>query len=189
MGDGTDTDADSAQSSGNTEPAAVIGRRTELIAVCGLPGVGKSTISERIAKRLDATRLRTDGVRKELYSDPTYSTQESRAVYRTVFDRARAALTDNRTVVVDASFADRQYRETASDVADDCGVPFRLLRVECDEAEVLDRIERRDDISDADVEVYYEMAGAFDPIERECLRIDNSGPLDATLTRLESLLP
>jgi predicted kinase len=167
----------------------VIGRQTELIAVCGLPGVGKSTISERISERLDTNRLRTDAVRKELYSDPTYSTQESRTVYRAVFDRARKALAEDRTVVVDASFADRQYRETASNVAGDCGVPFRLLRVECDEAEVLDRIEHRDDISDADVEVYHEMAGAFDPIERECLRIDNSGPLDATLARLDSLLP
>lgn len=178
----------SLQSPPGAGAGPAIGTQTELIAVCGYPGVGKSTVSERLTGHLDAKRLRTDAIRKELFDEPCYSSEESRTVYRTAFDRARDALESNRTVVVDASFANRRHRDLAKQVALDCDVPFRLLKVECEESEVVRRIEHREDISDADVEVYYKIREEFDPIEQDHYRIDNSETLEGTLRQLDSLL-
>lgn len=179
----------SLQSPPEARASAVLGTQTELIAVCGFPGVGKSTVSERVTDRLGAKRLRTDAIRKELFDEPCYSAEESRTVYRTAFERARETLESNQSVVVDASFANKRHRDVAKQVALDCGAPFRLLKVECEESEVVRRIEQRDDISDADVDVYYEIREKFDPIKQDHYLIDNSEALDATLRQLDSLLP
>lgn len=166
-----------------------LGTGTQLVAVCGFPGVGKSTVSEHITDALDATRLRTDAVRKELFDEPTYSSAESRTVYETTFKRARRSLEAGETVVVDASFSNRRYRDSAKGVALDCGVPFHLVKVDCEESTTVSRIERRDGISDADVDVYYEVREGFDPIERDHVRIDNSGTWERTREQVDALLP
>jgi predicted kinase len=165
-----------------------LGTGTELVGVCGFPGVGKSTVSEHITEALGATRLRTDAVRKELFDEPTYSSAESRTVYEATFERARELLENGETVVVDASFSNEQYRDTATEVAVDCGVPFHLVKVDCAEETTVSRIERRDGISDADVAVYYEVRDGFDPIERDHVRIDNSGSWERTREQVDELL-
>jgi predicted kinase len=169
--------------------AQTFGAEPELIIVCGYPGVGKSTVSEFLADELDGKRFRSDAIRKELFSNPTYTTEESETVYGTAFERARDRLTEGQTVVLDASFASKHHREQAQAIANDCSVPFRLVHVACNEKEVLARIKRRDGISDADIEVYYEVREGFDPLERDCLEIDNSDTWKSTEQFLETLLP
>jgi predicted kinase len=187
MGDHSETET--ARKPADNPATPVLGDETELLAVCGFPGVGKSTVSAYLTDTLDGTRLRTDEVRKELFPDPTYSTSESITVYKTACERAREALADGQTVVLDASFATDHYRDLAETVATECDVPFRLVRVACDEQEVLTRIRRRDGISDADVEVYYKIKESFEPLERDHVTIDNSGAWDETVTTIESYLP
>ena len=53
-----------------------------LVALCGLPGVGKSTVAGYVTEQLDAVRLRTDVVRKELFDEPQYTAEETESVYR-----------------------------------------------------------------------------------------------------------
>lgn len=168
--------------------AAVLGKQTELIAVCGFPGVGKSTVSEKLRDDLDAKRLRTDAIRKELFDDPTYSTEESRIVYQTAFDRTRETLEAGQTVVFDASFANKRHRDIARQVAIECNVPFRLLKVDCEESEVVRRIEQREDISDADVDVYYQIREKFEAIEQDHFRINNSDSWEQTARQLNTLI-
>lgn len=183
------SEPDSTTLSPQVSTTSTLGTVTELIVVCGYPGVGKSTVSEYLADELDGKRFRSDAIRKELFSDPAYSTEETKTVYGTAFERARDRLTDGQTVVLDASFASKHHREQAQNIADDCGVPLRLINVTCNEEEVLTRIERRDGISDADIEVYYEVRDGFDPLETDYLEIDNSETWKSTEQFLESLLP
>ena len=157
-----------------------------LVAVCGYPGVGKSTVAETLTEWLDATRLRTDAVRKELYDEPTYTSEESKIVYETVMDRARERLADG-PVVVDASFADRRHRAQAQQVARELTVPFRLLRVHCEQSVAIGRIRDREGISDADVEIYHHVKDSFDPLGAEHTTIDNSGAWDQTVEQLRAL--
>ena len=44
--------------------------------ICGLPGVGKTTLAEDLAPLINAVVLSTDRIRKELILKPTYKKQE-----------------------------------------------------------------------------------------------------------------
>lgn len=147
-----------------------------LVVVCGLPGVGKTTVAEAVADRVNGTVLRTDVVRKQVFDDPEYTEAESRLVYGELFSRAGDRLQAGEPVVLDGTFKRAGDRERARDVAADCGVAFRLVKVECDEATVRERIAaREDDASDADFEVHRTLREEFDPVEGVHLVVDNSG--------------
>lgn len=149
-----------------------------LIICCGLPGVGKSTVSEYATKRLGATRYRTDEVRYDLFDDPEYTPAEMRKTYDELLDRVRAELVSGADIVVDGTFKQPRERERAAAIAEETGATVRFVRVTCPEDVVQERIEQRtNDASDADLSVYYELRDQFEPIAREHLVIDNSGSL------------
>ena len=52
-----------------------------IVLVCGLPGVGKTSISHELAKLTRWTVLSTDKIRKELIPNPKYSPEEKRLIY------------------------------------------------------------------------------------------------------------
>jgi predicted kinase len=158
-----------------------------LVALCGLPGVGKSTVAGYITDRLDATRLRTDAVRKELFPDPDYTDAETDTVYRELCDRAGGRLEDGESVVLDATFAERTHRRLARGLASEHGVPFRLVRVVCDREIAERRIADREDISDADVEVYRRFRDEFDAVESDHVTVDNSDSKADTRAQVERL--
>ena len=159
-------------------------RASTLVAVCGLPGVGKSTVARTIADRLDAAVLRTDVVRKELFEDPAYTAEETAAVYGELLSRARERL-HGGAVVLDGTFRRRDRRTDARDLAADAKARFRLVRVDCDEAAVERRIRERDGISDADLEIHRQFRDRFEPVEMDHLVVDNSGTEAATRERIE----
>ncbi|UIO99573.1 AAA family ATPase [Halobaculum sp. CBA1158] len=158
-----------------------------LVTVCGLPGAGKTTVAEAAAERLDADLLRTDVVRKELFSDPEYTSTESRRTYEELLARADDALAAGHAVVLDGTFRRASRRNRAREVADRNGVPFDLLRVACEERVAKERLrEREGDASDADVRVYDLLREEFEPVDDPVV-VDNSGDLDATMSRVQEL--
>jgi predicted kinase len=160
-----------------------------LVVVCGLPGVGKTTVARRAADRLDARLLRTDEVRKDLFPDPEYSSEETAAVYDEVLRRARQELTTGESVVLDGTFRTERLRERAADVAGGQGAAFELVAVDSEESVVRRRIaERNGDASDADFEIYGVIAEEFEPIDCEHATVDNSGPLADTHAQVDDLL-
>lgn len=158
-----------------------------LVALCGLPGVGKSTVAGYVTEHLDAVRLRTDAVRKELFDEPAYTDAETDVVYEELCDCGGAQLSAGESVVLDATFADAEHRQWARDVASRHGVAFRLIEVVCEQSVAEERIAARDDISDADVAVYRRFQSAFDPVEGEHAVVDNSGSKAETRRQVERL--
>lgn len=161
--------------------------RHVLVAVCGLPGVGKSTVSSYVTERIDGVRLRSDAIRKELVDEPAYTDAERERVYDELFGRAESHLAEGTSVVLDATFAEGTRRETLERIADRHGVEFQLLQVVCNPEVVKQRIESRDDISDADVSVYREFRDEFDSLELDHVRIDNSKSLARTRQQVDAL--
>ena len=146
-----------------------------LAVACGPPGVGKTTVAEAAADHLGAELLRTDVVRKDLFTDPTYTDEEVERTYRELFERAGELLAGGDSVVLDGTFRRQHQREAAARLAAERGATFRLLLVECDPAIARERIQRREgDASDADVAVYEELREEFEPVECEHTAIDNS---------------
>jgi hypothetical protein len=155
-----------------------------LVVMCGLPGVGKSSVATHIADLLDATRYRSDVVRKDLIAEPTYSSEESQLTYDELFRRARATLDAGRAVVLDATFSRRIGRERAASLTSD----VTFVHVGCNEEVVKRRIEQRDDDpSDADFDVYLTAKDAFEPLDREAFLIDNSGSEAETRAQIDAL--
>ena len=157
-----------------------------LVVVCGLPGVGKSTVAKQVADRIDAAVVRSDTVRKRLFSDPTYSAEETASVYGALLSRARDRLARGESVVLDATFADSRFRTAAVELGAEAAAESTLVCVECEQAVAERRIRERDGISDADVDVYRQFADAFDPIETEAVVVDNSGDKHETVAQLDA---
>ena len=159
-----------------------------LAVVCGLPGAGKTTVSEAVADRLDATRLRTDVVRKDVLDDPDYTPEETRQVYGALLDRARATIERDGNVVLDGTFKYARQRADARELAERVEVPFRLVKVECRASVVKQRIEAREgDESDADFEVHQLHREQFEPIAGEYVVVDNSGSLAETMAQIDAV--
>lgn len=160
----------------------------DVIVVCGLPGVGKSTVSKAIADAVDGEVLRTDVIRQEIVENPVYTAEEKRRVYDALFERAREHLTDGRTVVLDGTYRRRTYRDRARDLAADLDTRFDLVSVHCDESVVEHRIaERENDASEADFEVYRQYRDSFEPFVGDHLTIDNSGDFQTTQRQVAQL--
>lgn len=169
----------------------------ELVVVCGLPGVGKTTVAERIADHLGGRVLRTDVIRKELFDEPTYADAETETVYTELIDRARRRVAAGEAVVLDATFADERFRVAAGSMADRAADGFTLVKVECDESVVERRIRRRDGISDADFDVHLRFRRLFDRIDAgdrdrsnrwaDVVVVDNSGDETETFAQVDAV--
>lgn len=171
-----------------TEEAEDAGEQAQLVVVCGLPGAGKTTVSENIAERLDGQLYRTDVIRKELFHDPDYTPEEREAVYAELHRRAKATLDAGRSVVLDGTFKYREHRGESRRAAQNLDVPLALVQVVCDENVVRERIRARSgDASDADFEIHRQYQREFEAIAGPFARVDNSGPLTETLSQVARL--
>ncbi|MGG5818353.1 AAA family ATPase [Falsiroseomonas sp. HW251] len=169
-----------------------------LVAIGGVQGTGKTFAARAVAPLLGAApgalHLRSDEIRKRLAGvapedrlpQAAYSAEASAAVHAAMMDAARAALAAGHSVVLDATFLDpavRAMAQAAAGTARFDGVflsaPVEVLR---------DRVAgRRDDASDATVEVM-ERAAAADPGPLgSWTRLDASGDPRARLLDLLAL--
>ena len=137
-----------------------------LIAIGGLSGSGKSTVARTLAPRLapspGAAVLRTDEIRKRLWSRaPTerlppeaYSREESERVYAAMLKTAHLCLSAGWPVILDAVFLHPRERAAAEALASRAGVPFEGVWLDAPAEVLKSRIAgRHGDASDADLKV------------------------------------
>jgi aminoglycoside phosphotransferase family enzyme/predicted kinase len=137
-----------------------------LVAIGGFSGTGKSTLALALAPSVGAVPgavvIRSDEIRKQLCGVPPlqrlgpegYSSAVSARVYATVADRARIAVQEGHSAIVDAVYAAPVDRHAIERVAAAVSVPFVAIWLEAPEQTLIARVEgRRNDASDADVGV------------------------------------
>lgn len=172
----------------DTQPEASGDELTDggrILAVCGVPGVGKTTTAEWLVDTFDGELFRTDLIRKELFPDPDYTEAELRRTYTELIDRATAHAAAGGTAVLDATFYRRRERNRLRARIADLDIPLEFVEVDCAEPIVKDRIAEREGASDADFEVYLYYRYRFDPLRGEHLTVDNSNGLAETYAQLE----
>lgn len=174
--------------------------RPALIAIGGLSGTGKTTLSRRLAPNIGAAPgaliLRSDVIRKSLFNvSPTtrlgaegYTRTVTERVYKAVAERAATVLRAGHAAIVDATFGDVRERHQIADVARHAGVPFVGLWLEAPVQVLMDRLSTRQaDASDVTVDVLHQQL-ARDEVPPDWQRVNASEALPQVQDFAESLL-
>lgn len=168
--------------------------RVALVLVGGLPGTGKSTVARSLAEQRGWMVLRSDEVRKELagsagpqpagWGEGLYREEMTAATYTALLERAGPLLEDGQSVILDASWASAEWRESAVRLSGQSSAELVQLRctapMEVAEQRIATRSRRGVDPSDATAAVARAMAGKFEPWPQS-ESLDTSGALSPTL--------
>lgn len=146
-----------------------------IVVVCGLPGVGKTTLAKEIAPMIKATILSTDKIRKELLSQPTYQQQERILIYDIMVIIAKYLHDAGINCILDATFNKETSRNELIEKLGLSKDQIKIVECICPEEVVISRIKaRKNDYSDADVSVYKKMKKIYEPVKGEHLTVDTS---------------
>jgi len=159
-----------------------------LILMSGLPGSGKSYISEQVCPQLPCVIIESDRVRKVLFPEPTYAAEESAIVHRTCQVLMRRLLKRGVRVIFDATNLVEFQRELLYGLAERCGAQLLIVRTVAPEAVIRKRLEQRhaaeNSTSDADWQVYCRMSQNEQRIHRPHLCIDTSQDIHEAVRRI-----
>jgi len=150
-----------------------------LVVLCGLPGTGKTTLAQKLAKRMNAALLRTDVIRKQILKRPLYTEKEKETVYREMFRRAKEHMLCNGVVILDGNFYKKSLRRQAKKIAEQMNEKFVLIECVLSEDLVRHRIASRGRSDDSDatsMQIYYKIKDRWEPIEEPHLVADTSKP-------------
>lgn len=125
----------------------------------GLSGSGKSRAALFAAGLSGGVRIRSDVERMRLFGPGNYTPEATRTTYDTLARLAEGILAAGFPVFVDATFLKRWQRELFGKIEE-----LQLLACRCGETAALERIARRNDISEADREVYLAQKETEEPI-------------------------
>lgn len=142
-----------------------------IVMVSGLPGSGKSYFAERLAKALDAEYLSSDRLRKELFSQRTYSDSEKSAVYVEMLKKMKTAIAENRNVVLDATFHKKSRRNLFSIHSTE---QIHVIKVYADKEIIRERLRKPRTDSDADYRVHQLIEQEWEPITQEHLQLQST---------------
>ncbi|MGZ4960885.1 MAG: AAA family ATPase, partial [Methylomonas sp.] len=150
-----------------------------LIITHGLPGCGKTTVSQAVLEKQKAIRIRSDVERKRLYGlashdssgGAIYDPQTTRRTYARLLQLARELLENGFPVIVDAAFLKHEERRQFQALAGDMGVPFVILSVQTETSLLRHRIQQRqklgNDASEADLSVFEKLQTLCEPLRPE----------------------
>jgi uncharacterized protein len=175
-----------------------------LVITHGLPGCGKTTVTQAALERLHAIRIRSDIERKRLFGlaplqpsgsaigDGIYGAEATKRTYARLYQMARGLLDAGFPVIVDAAFLMHAERAQFRLLAQEMAVPFVILDVQASSAALRRRILRRQehgrDASEADLEVLQTLQAAQEPLLAEesplALEVVNEGEIAALNDRL-----
>ena len=153
-------------------------RRPFLIITHGLPGSGKTTLSQAVLEKLGAIRIRSDVERKRLagllpearshsgIASGMYSLDTSRAAYSRLLALARELLSSGFPVIVDAAFLSAGERWRFRNLAQNLSVPFVIASLKAPRSSLEERIlARKNDASEADLAVLDALEASSDPLQ------------------------
>jgi len=169
-----------------------------MIIMQGVSGSGKSWLSEQIIEYFPAIRIRSDIERKRLYSSSTeqkndvdinnglYSRQTSLQTYQRLQQLATEIINAGYSVIVDATFLQRQMRQQFFQLAEQLVIPFRIVHTHTDKQTLLNRVKNRagqeGNVSDADQQVLQQQLSNSEALTRDeldyTIEIETTGEAD-----------
>lgn len=138
-----------------------------LIIMSGLQASGKSTTARTISRNSGAVLIANHEIRSRLTDwVDKYSPESTRHVYNTALSLAEEELYRNRSVILDAMYLTRHWREKAYGIAEKHGALPIVVNCVCPDLEIVKRRTRgRKDVSSPQAEgdemKYYERTKAI----------------------------
>ena len=118
-----------------------------VLIVGGKSGTGKSTLSRSLQKRLSATLLQTDVVRRELFAstsnDSRYTPENRKLVYDHMLRQAEQCVASSPTLILDGTFYSSDLRQRAFQLGQRLGAKVLQIQCECPLDTALSRIADR----------------------------------------------
>jgi predicted kinase len=146
-----------------------------VVLVGGLPGTGKTTLAEELARVAGFRVISTDRVRKELagfdpqtgaaaaFGEGIYTAEWNDRTYAACLDKAERLVFEGERVIIDASFKEEKRRSDFRDAAVEWGVRSLFLVCQADAQVVRRRLAaRRGGASDADWAIHRAVAEAWE---------------------------
>lgn len=124
--------------------------RPKLFATVGLVGTGKSTLAHALTGEFGLECISTEEIRAELFPEENGRPRANRLdlgqaerIYESLLDRARAKLASGVSVVLDAGFFRRAFREKALQIARDTGAAPLFLDCRLSKSDAIARLDQR----------------------------------------------
>ena len=181
---------------------ALLFTRPTMWVFCGLPASGKSTLARALGDMLHIDFLQSDHVRKRLFRRRTpaastpfgadiYGPDADQLTYGQMLLAAQDHLEKNESIILDATFRKRHFREEARRLARDMDANFILVECRAGEEQIRHRLKLRESapgLSDARLSHYDDLKQDFDPVSEidPCRHIvaDTDRPLESTLRQI-----
>ncbi len=88
-----------------------------LFLTLGFPGSGKTYFSRRFAKDYDLVHLNSDAIRAKLFSEPKYTQEENKILFRAMDILTDQLLSQGVSVIYDANITKKIYRDRLYKIA------------------------------------------------------------------------
>lgn len=164
-----------------------------LFLVTGLPGTGKSVLAKELSRSLQSKPiyLSTDDIRRNIFDiaehqyaefgKEYYTPQNRQIVYNALYTIVDILIKQNLPVIVDGTFHSEVNRKPLLEISNRYKCKFIVIKTICSEKvvkkRILDRKSSKDDISDADFNIYLEVKKRFEPISNEHLTVNTEEDL------------
>ena len=161
-----------------------------LVAMCGLPGTGKSYFAARLTEQIPFLILETDRLRKVLVEQPKYTTGEHRRVFRSCYQLIQYYLINGYSVLFDATNLNEEFRSYLYDIAEATHAPLAVVHATAPESTVRRRLKQRkadrhaNTYSDAGWLIYTRLAPVEEPVQRDHYALDTSKDIAPVLDQV-----
>jgi predicted kinase len=161
-----------------------------LVAMCGLPGTGKSYFAAKLTEQVPFLVLETDRLRKVLVEHPKYTTGEHRRVFRSCYQLIQYYLINGYSVLFDATNLNEEFRTYLYDIAEATGAPLAVVHATAPQNTVRRRLKERkadrhaNTYSDAGWLIYTRLAPVEEPVQRDHYELDTSKDIAPVLDQV-----
>ena len=167
--------------------------RPTLLVFCGMPATGKSYLAQTLAKALSLTLFQSDYIRKHIHKEGLshgnqkveafgkglYRQQMRHHVYSQMLALAQKTLKGGHSVILDATFSKRKWRDEAMRLSKDLDTNIIFVECVCKPETIRKRLGQRDgmgnglgegqgdgssNLSDARLEHFPQISKDFEPL-------------------------